>query len=359
VRIAIVGFGFIAEKGHLPTYKSRDNLDLNAVVDPVPVRREIAKQLYPGIRTYETLDELLQDCGDDLDLIDICAPNVFHIPTTKQALAAGKHVLCEKPLALNLADFDDIKQLALEKRCLLYPCHNYKFAPSVVHAAELIHSGAIGEPLYASFQVYRVSHARGVKEWQPHWRRDKAIAGGGIAIDHGVHAISIACSLLGGFPKQVSAHIQNLGSDKNQDLTENTALFHLDWDSKIVQISLTWVGSVRKSSFRVQGTEGEICIDNDEVILIDKNQKIIPCVIPTDFDDPSHTSWFEAVINDIQDRIATENYEPASLIEAGLVAEIIEKAHQSSRQGGGWINLIGEGDKETRRRGERERGRER
>lgn len=339
VKIAIVGFGFIAEKGHLPTYKSRSDLDLRAVVDPIPARRERAKQLYHGIRTYETLDDLLQDCPDEVDLVDICAPNVFHIPATKQALVAGKNVLCEKPLALNLAEFNDIKQLAREKRCLLYPCHNYKFAPSVVHAARLIGSGAIGEPLYASFQVYRVSHAKGVSEWQPHWRRDKAIAGGGIAIDHGVHAISIACSLLGGFPKQVSAHIQNLGSDRDKELTENTALLNLDWDNKIVQISLTWVSSVRKSSFRVLGTKGEICIDNDEVILIDKNQNITPCVIPTDFDDPSHSDWFQAVINDIQHHLASQNDEPASLTEAGLVAEIIEKAHQSSFQGGGWIEV--------------------
>jgi predicted dehydrogenase len=337
VKIAIVGFGFIAQKGHLPTYQSRDDLDLRAVVDPVPARREEALKLHPGIRVYETLSDLLQECPQEIDLVDICAPNVFHIPATRQALAAGKHVLCEKPLALNLAEFEDIKQLALEKRRLLYPCHNYKFAPSVVHAAKLVASGAIGQALYATFQVYRVSHARGVPEWQPHWRRDKAIAGGGIAIDHGVHAISIAHSLFGGSPKQVSAHIRNLGSDKDTNLTENTALICLDWDSVLVQINLTWVGSVRKSSFRVQGTEGEICIDNDDVILIDKNQNITPCIVPTDFDDPSHSSWFSAVINDIQHHIATENYEPASLIEAGRVAEIMEKAHQSSNQGGRWI----------------------
>ncbi|NJQ97670.1 MAG: Gfo/Idh/MocA family oxidoreductase [Hydrococcus sp. CSU_1_8] len=340
MKIAIVGFGFIAQKGHLPTYQSRDDLNLRAVVDPVSARREEALKLHPGIRVYETLSDLLEDCPQEIDLVDICAPNVFHIPAARQALAAGKHVLCEKPLALNLAEFEDIKQLALEKRRLLYPCHNYKFAPSVVHAAKLVRSGAIGEPLYASFQVYRVSHARGVPEWQPHWRRDKAIAGGGIAIDHGVHAISIAHSLLGGAPKQVAAHIRNLGNDKDTNLTENTALICLDWESVLVQINLTWVGSVRKSSFRVQGTEGEICIDNDDVIFDrQKIKNVTPCIVPTDFDDPSHSSWFSAVINDIQHHIATENYEPASLIEAGRVAEIMEKAHQSSTQGGGWLSL--------------------
>lgn len=338
MRIAIVGFGFIAQKGHLPTYKSRSDLHLSAVVDPVPARREIALQLYPGIRVYETLKDLLQECPDEVDLVDICAPNAFHIPATRQALAAGKHVLCEKPLALNRAEFEQVRKLALDKRLLLYPCHNYKFAPSVVHAAQLIHKGEIGQPLYASFRVFRVSHAKGVPQWQPHWRRDKAIAGGGIMIDHGVHAISIAHSLLEGSPKRVSAHIKNLG-DVDSNVTENTALFCLDWDPILVQISLTWVGSIRKSSFRVQGTEGEICIDNDEVILVDKNQSIKPCVVPTDFDDPSHSSWFEAVINDIQYHIANQNYEPASLVEAGLVSEIIEKAHQSSCQDGSWLSL--------------------
>lgn len=338
MKIAIVGFGFIAEKGHLPTYKSRDDLQLTAVVDPVLARREAALKQYPGIRVYETLDRLLDEYGDEVDLVDICAPNAFHIPATRQALLAGKHVLCEKPLALKLAEFEEVRQLALEKRRLLYPCHNYKFAPSVVHAAKYAREGAIGQPLYASFRVFRVSHARGVPEWQPHWRRDRAIAGGGIAIDHGVHAISIAHSLLGGMPKRVSAHIKNLG-DPNSIQTENTALMCLDWEPILLQINLTWVGSVRKSSFRVQGTEGEICIDNDDIILIDKNQKITPCVVPTDFDDPSHSSWFEAVINDIQFHIGEQNYEPPSLVEAGLVAEVMEKAHRSSLEGGGWLPL--------------------
>jgi predicted dehydrogenase len=106
-----------------------------------------------------------------------------------------------------------------------------------------------------------------------------------------------------------------------------------------VQISLTWVGSVRKSCFRVQGTEGEICIDNDEVILIDKQQNIIPCTVPTDFDDPSHSNWFKDVIKDVEHHIAAENYQPMSLKEAAMVADVIEKSHRSSKNGGGWLDL--------------------
>jgi predicted dehydrogenase len=338
MKIAIVGFGFIAQKGHLPTYKSRTDLDLTAVVDPVLERRELAAKLYPGIGTYSTIDELLNDSSREVDLIDICTPNSFHVEYSKLALEAGKHVLCEKPLALSQAEFLEVKDIALSNKRLLYPCHNYKFAPSVLHAAQLVKDGKIGQPLYGSFQVYRVSHARGVSEWQPNWRRDRALAGGGIAVDHGVHAISIARSLLGARPRKVSAHIRNLGATQSE-ATENTALISLDWEPVLLQINLTWVGSVRKSSFRLQGTEGEVCIDNDDVIWIDKQGSVVPWVVPTDFDDPSHASWFAAVIDDIKEHIARENYEPASLVEAGIVAEIMEKAHQSSREGGGWLEL--------------------
>jgi predicted dehydrogenase len=337
MKIAIVGFGFIAEKGHLPTYISREDLQLTAVVDPAPERIKLAEKLYPNIRTFADIDELLNNYADEIDLVDICAPNYVHIDYSKKVIAAGKHVLCEKPLALNKLEFDAVKNYALAKNRLLYPCHNYKFAPSVVHAAKLIKDGKIGTPLFASFQVFRVTHAKGVAEWQPHWRRSREIAGGGIAIDHGVHAMSIAQSLLGGFPKRVSAHIYNLGNDPYD--TENTAIFHLDWQPFFVQISLTWVGSVRKSCFRVQGTEGEICIDNDEVILIDKQQNIIPCTVPTDFDDPSHSNWFKDVIKDVEHHIATENYQPMSLKEAAMVADVIEKSHRSSKNGGGWLDL--------------------
>ena len=337
MKIALIGFGFIAQNGHLPTYQSCDDLRLIAVVDPVLERREVALKLHPNIDVYESIEDLLQDKGDDIDLVDICSPNAFHLDATRKALAAKKHVLCEKPLAIERASFEEISQFAREQNCLLYPCHNYKFAPSVQRAAELIQSGKIGDPLFASFQVFRVSHARGVSEWQPHWRRDRPISGGGIAIDHGVHLMSIAHSLFGGCPKRVSAHIKNLGNDEYE--TENTALICLDWHPILLQISLSWIGSARKSSFRVQGTLGEICIDNDDVTLIDRHGNYQACIVPTDFDDPSHSSWFKAVIRDVQQHIKTGNFEPESLLEAGLVAEAIEQAHLSSKNGGGWLPL--------------------
>ena len=337
MKIALIGFGFIAQKGHLPTYQSCDDLHLTAVVDPVLERREVALKLCPGIHVYESIEDLFQDKGDDIDLVDICSPNAFHLDATRKALAANKHVLCEKPLAIDAKNFEEISQFAKAQNCLLYPCHNYKFAPSVQRAAELIQSGKIGAPLFASFQVFRVSHARGVPEWQPHWRRNRPISGGGIAIDHGVHLMSIAHSLFGGFPTRVSAHIQNLGNDEYE--TENTALICLDWHPVLLQISLSWIGSARKSSFRVQGTLGEICIDNDDVILIDRHGNSQACIVLTDFDDPSHSSWFKAVIRDVQKHIQNRNFEPDSLLEAGLVAEAIEKAHLSSKNGGGWFPL--------------------
>ena len=125
LKVAIVGFGTVATSGHLPTYQSRSNIRVTAVVDPVELRQEVALKLIPGVNVYKSLIDLLQDCPQEVDIVDICSPPVFHAAALQQALEADKHVLCEKPLVLNTVELETVLQLAFTHRRLLYPCHNY------------------------------------------------------------------------------------------------------------------------------------------------------------------------------------------------------------------------------------------
>ncbi len=337
MRVAIVGFGFSAEKSHVPVYRDRSDINLTAAVDPVTARRAAALRQYPNIRVYETFSDLLEEYSDEIDIIDICLPNALHLENIKQALLANKHVLCEKPLVLNKNEYNELVHIANEQKRILYPCHNYKFAPSIVHAAYLIKSGEIGKPLFASFNIFGAGFQRGVPHWQPDWRKDKALAGGGIMSDHGLDAISVAQTLFGGSPQRISAHTRSLNEADSQ--LEDLAIFCLDWEEKLINISLSSIGSIPKAYYRIQGTEGEISIENNDVFLSVQNKPVQHIFVPTYFDDPGHANWFNGLIDNLLDCINTKNTEPFPLMEAGLVLDIIEKANSSSYNGGVWMGL--------------------
>ncbi|MGD1713335.1 Gfo/Idh/MocA family protein [Hydrocoleum sp. CS-953] len=337
MKVAIVGFGFSAEKGHIPAYRERSDIHVTAVVDPVTARRAAALRQYQNIRVYETFDDLLEEYSDEIDIIDICLPNAFHMENVKRALAADKHVLCEKPLVLNKAEYYELVEIANQQKRILYPCHNYKFAPAIVHAAYLINSGEIGQPLFASFNIFGAGFQSGVPQWQPDWRKNKELSGGGIMIDHGLDAISVAQTLFGGSPQRISAHTRSLNQAESQ--LEDLAVFCLDWDGKLINISLSSLGSIPKAYYRIQGTEGEISIENNDIFLSVKDQPVQHIFVPTYFDDPGHANWFNGVIDNLLDCIKTGNTEPFPLMEAGLVLDIVEKANYSSNNGGSWMGL--------------------
>ncbi|MGD1699493.1 Gfo/Idh/MocA family protein [Dapis sp. BLCC M229] len=337
MKVAIVGFGFSAEKGHIPAYRDRSDIHLTAVVDPVTARRAAALRQYQNIRVYETFDDLLEEYSDEIDIVDICLPNAFHMENVKRALAADKHVLCEKPLVLNKAEYYELVEIANQRKRILYPCHNYKFAPAIVHAAYLINSGEIGQPLFASFNIFGAGFQTGVPQWQPDWRKNKELSGGGIMIDHGLDAISVAQTLFGGSPQRISAHTRSLNQTEGQ--LEDLAVFCLDWEGKLINISLSSLGSIPKAYYRIQGTEGEISIENNDIFLSVKDRPVQHIFVPTYFDDPGHANWFNGLIDNLLDCINTGNTEPFPLMEAGLVLDLLEKANHSSNNGGSWMGL--------------------
>ena len=102
VRIAIVGGGNVAQLAHLPAYKSHPDVELAALVEDDPLKRRWLGDQYGFDNTYDDMTKMLQD--EDVDAVDICTPNYLHAPMTIAALRAGKHVLCEKPLARNAVE---------------------------------------------------------------------------------------------------------------------------------------------------------------------------------------------------------------------------------------------------------------
>src|ERR1700730_4023203 len=133
------------------------------------------------------------------------------------AVARGWHVLCENPFLLDLVELEKVRNLARECRCAVVPVHNWKYAPIVRRATEILRAGAIGELTGGESEALRVEDCAAAGPDRPTWRRDPALAGGGVLMDHGWHAIYLARYWFGEDPVGVDAKLHRATPDGIED----------------------------------------------------------------------------------------------------------------------------------------------
>ena len=324
---AIVGFGFISGKGHLPAYQQRDDVEIVAVADICPARLEAVRKVAPRARLYATHQELLDK--EPLDFLDISTPPVHHEPIALAALAKGVHVLCEKPLTTTLAEARSLVDAARKHRRVVFPAHNYKHAPVVKFALDTIRSGRIGTVRAVTLNTFRTTHAKGVPEWRTDWRRDRKTSGGGIAMDHGSHSFYLTFAWLGTLPTHVTAKALTL--DRQWD-TEDNLNCVLTFPNGYAHAFLTWTAGVRKVVYSLQGTRGALVIDDDDWELTSDGHTD-KGVIESDWMDASHTKWFNSLFDQFKTAIASGDFVNRELREAVACIQIIETAYRSNAEG--------------------------
>jgi len=329
---AIIGFGFISGKGHHPAYLKREDVEIVAVADLCPARLEAARAAAPGARLYSTWQELL-DKERGLDFIDISTPPNVHAEIALQALGRGVHVLCEKPLTPSVVEALSLVEAARKHRRVVFPAHNYKHAPVVKFAHEVIDSGRIGTVRAVTLNTFRTTHAKGVKEWKTDWRRDKKISGGGIAMDHGSHSFYLTFAWLGSLPTHVTAKALTL--DRQWD-TEDNLNAVLTFPNGYAHAFLTWTAGVRKVVYSLQGTDGALVIDDDDWELTTGKSSGKPQVekgvIESDWMDASHTKWFNSLFDQFRTAMRTGDFVNRELREAVACVQIIETSYRSSAE---------------------------
>ncbi len=138
IRIGIIGCGKIAQKRHIPEYNDNDNAQVISYYDLNLKRASELAEKYGG-KAYHSYQELLAD--ERIDAVSVCTANHSHAEITIAALKAGKHVLCEKPMATNLQDCEAMVHTAHETKRTLMIGHNQRLAKAHVKAKELIENG--------------------------------------------------------------------------------------------------------------------------------------------------------------------------------------------------------------------------
>lgn len=187
ISLAVVGLGDFAKRRVLPVLLQCNALDLVAVVD----RSQTAVDYPSEIKRFTSLDDLLN--SNVAEAVYLCTPNYLHHPQTLQCLKAGRHVLCEKPMATNSRDCASMLLLAQELRLQLTVAHMLRFSPRLQLARDWIKSGRVG--ILRSIDV--IFHYDLPKNKRP-WGFRKDLSGGGALIDAGVHCIDAVRFLIGG-----------------------------------------------------------------------------------------------------------------------------------------------------------------
>jgi predicted dehydrogenase len=195
VRIGVIGLGM--GRNHAVSYRDAPEADLVAICDVSAERvDQVAWEVHPR-KKYTDYHELLAD--PEIEAVTIALPNALHAPAVTEALEAGKHVLCEKPLAMNAQEGERMVEAARRLNRKLMMHFNNRFNPTSQAVKRAIDEGALGHVYYGRAVWHR---NRGIPQLGG-WFTRKEMSGGGALIDLGVHRLDLAIWLMG-CPRPVS-----------------------------------------------------------------------------------------------------------------------------------------------------------
>lgn len=188
MRVGLIGCGFMGRM-HAEVYGLLENAELTAVADRRPeTAREMGERF--GVRAYGTLAEML--LNEELDAVDVCLPTFLHREATVEAARAGKHVLCEKPMALTLHEADDMIRECELAGVQLMIGHCIRFWPAYAMLKRAVEDGAMGRLLSVNLTRYGE-----FPTWSSdNWLADESRSGGGV-LDMHIHDTDYALYLLG------------------------------------------------------------------------------------------------------------------------------------------------------------------
>ena len=180
-KVAVIGAGFIANI-HLESYtRFVHDAEVVAIFGRNLEKAQALAGQYGVEKAYDDIDKLLEEC--ETDVVDICVPNYMHHDVCMKAAAKGKHVICEKPLAMNLEEADDMINACEKAGVKLMYAEELCFAPKYERVRQMAQQGAFGD-------IYMLK--QGEKHDGPHskWFYSKETAGGGVMMDMGCHALA-------------------------------------------------------------------------------------------------------------------------------------------------------------------------
>ncbi|HET6382216.1 MAG TPA: ThuA domain-containing protein [Armatimonadota bacterium] len=260
IRAAVIGYGgsFNMGKHHAESINTVPGLKIVAVCDLDPKRAAQAKDDFPSIRTFSSVDALAAD--DGVDMVTVVTPHNDHYPTAMKLLNAGKHVVVEKPFCLNIQEATDMIEAARARQLMLSTFHNRRWDDDFLTIRQILREGAIGDPFHIEAYFGGYGHPG---YW---WRSHKPISGGAF-YDWGAHFTDWTLNLMpykmetfyGIFHKRVWHDVTN------EDHCQALIRFEGGRTADLQQSSIAAVG---KAKWRILGTKGGILQDSGDQIKV-------------------------------------------------------------------------------------------
>jgi len=285
LRAAVIGAGFVG-RAHIEALR-RLAIPIQGVLGSSHSRTQNACRSLGIERAYQSMEELASDAS--VDVIHICTPNHLHYPQTEAALRAGKHVMCEKPLAMNTTETASLVELARKQARVGAVTYNLRYYPLCQEAHALVKQGAIGEP--------RLAHGAYLQDWLLYptdwnWRLDPALGGDMRAVaDIGTHWLDLICWITGQNLTELCADLATVIPVRQRPTgpvetfkkmegmaTEPVRMTTDDYGSVLLRfggglrgvMTVSQVSAGRKNRmwFEIDGSEGSLAWDEEEPNLL-------------------------------------------------------------------------------------------
>ena len=240
----VIGIGDITTRRVIPAIQAEPRSRLHGLVTGDP-----AKAARYQARTWTSLDAALAD--PEVDAVYVGTPVFLHAPQTIQAFRAGKHVLCEKPMAMNEAEAAIMLRASEESGKQFGVAYYRRFYPKIRRVKDLLAAGAIGKPVFAELTNHMWFDGTGSRSWLV----DPSKAGGGPLFDIASHRIDVL-NFLFGQPVRATGQLSNV---VHHYAVEDNATVMIEYDGGVRGlVDVRWHSRVIRDECRIRGTDGEM-----------------------------------------------------------------------------------------------------
>ncbi|WP_405100039.1 Gfo/Idh/MocA family protein [Oceanobacillus sp. FSL H7-0719] len=259
LKVGVIGCGSIAQKRHLIEYDANEHTEIVAVCDVVKNRAKEIGEKYQA-QAFTDYEELLK--LEEIDVISVCLPNYLHAPVSVASLKAGKHVLCEKPMATTVMEANEMIQAAEESDKTLMIGHNQRFVSSHQKAKQLIDSGEVGK-VYS----FRTTFGHGGPEgWsidgKESWFFNGEQAVIGALGDLGVHKADLIRYLLGEV-SEVGAMVETSAKDHSQVDDNAVSILKME-NGAIGTLTASW-------SYKMSGDNSTVIYGEKAILRLEED----------------------------------------------------------------------------------------
>ena len=351
VKVGIIGCGGIGQNKHMPSLHKIENVEMVAFCDLIPERAQMCKEKYgtPDALVCTDYRELL--AIEDIEVVHVLTPNREHAEISVAALKAGKHVMCEKPMAKTAEGAKQMCEAAKASGKKLAIGYQHRMKPQAITAKEYIDSGALGEIYYANCYAIR---RRGTPNWGVFL--DAEAQGGGPIIDIATHSLDLTLYLMNNYePEMVVGKTHkklehpeagNIWGDNGVSTTpleEAACAFIRMKNGATIMLETSWSLNtdepIQEGSCVLCGSKAGISLKNNELRInkVEMGRQVVTSVDCSAggvafYDGASMTpaeaearAWIDAIVNDTPQVVLPE--------QAMVVSQILEAIYVSSETG--------------------------